>query len=381
MSGVILPGATIGVLGGGQLGRMLSQAAKRMGYRVHVFDPGDDPPAAQVSDAHTQANWDDDGALRAFAGACDRVTLEWENIPLATARAVDEVTRLLPSPAILEVAQDRAREKSFLAEIGCPLPDVRVVDSADDFDKEPAWWDAKRVLKTSAAGYDGKGQLVVTSLDEAKAGFAELGRVRCVAEAWVPYEREVSVIVARGMDGAMSFYGPIWNRHANHILDVSVYPSGLSEASSSVALGLVGRVAERLTLVGVLCVEMFVLGDGSLMVNELAPRPHNSGHVTIEACATSQFEQHLRAVAGLPLGDVGWRGPAAMVNLLGDLWVDGEPAWLDVLGEAGVSLHLYGKHDPRVGRKMGHLTALGATASEAERCVVSARSKITDSGC
>ncbi|QDU72937.1 5-(carboxyamino)imidazole ribonucleotide synthase [Mucisphaera calidilacus] len=359
MTKAILPDQTLGILGGGQLGRMTAMAAKRMGYRVHVYDPAENPSAAQVVDEHACAEWDDQDALEAFAASCDRVTLEWENIPLETARWVDATTRLLPGPEILAVAQDRSREKTFLAEAGCPLPDFRVLETIDDVDELSGWWTEQRVIKTSASGYDGKGQIVVTSHDEARAAFEELGSVCCVAEAWVAYEREVSVLIARGEDSATRTYGPIWNEHANHILDVSVHPSGLPESTCELARALAHTIAERLNLVGILCVEMFVLADGGLNVNELAPRPHNSGHLTIEACVTSQFEQHVRAVCGLPLGEVGWLAPAAMANLLGELWEGGEPDWSLVLAAAGVGLHLYGKCEPRTGRKMGHLTALG----------------------
>lgn len=373
----ILPDQTLGILGGGQLGRMTATAAKRMGYRVHVYDPGEDTSAAQVVDRHFCGDWDDAEALRAFARSCDRVTLEWENIPLDAARWVDEQTRLLPGPGVLAIAQDRSREKTFLDGAGIPLPAFRILERAEDFDREPAWWDEKRVIKTSASGYDGKGQRVSTSLDEAKHAFDALGGVPCVAEAWVPYEREVSVLIARGEDGEAAVYGPIWNQHANHILDVSVYPSGLSDAVAQRAQALARTIAEKLDLIGLICVEMFVLKDGGLLVNELAPRPHNSGHLTLEACSTSQFEQHVRAVCGLPLGEIGWRRPAAMANLLGDLWAQDVPAWDRALSLPGVALHLYGKGEPRPGRKMGHLTVLADTPETAEQRVIEARKRLS----
>ncbi|WP_428387886.1 5-(carboxyamino)imidazole ribonucleotide synthase [Mucisphaera sp.] len=376
MTHTLLPGAALGVLGGGQLGRMLAQAAKRMGYRVLVYDPAENPPAAQVTDEHIRADWNDTQALTDFANRSDRVTLEWENIPLDTIRTVEAHQTVHPSSHILAIAQDRAREKAFLAAVGCPLPDIRVVQTPDDINAEPDWWNHRRVLKTAAAGYDGKGQIVTTTSAEALAAFSDLGNVPCVGEAWVPYEREVSVIIARTHDGQTALYGPIHNQHANHILDISTYPAGLNEVTQTHALELATSIANELQLVGVLCVELFVLEDGQLMVNELAPRPHNSGHLTIEACATSQFEQQVRTICGLPLGDPTFRSPAAMANLLGDLWSDRPPNWPAAAAQPGIALHIYGKAAARPGRKMGHLTTLCPTPDAAAQAVTQARSAL-----
>lgn len=355
----ILPGAALGVLGSGQLGRMFALAARRMGYRVHVFSPEADSPTGQVADLEVVAPYDDLDAVRRFAGGVSAVTFEFENVLDTTAAACEEVTLVRPAGRVLHTTQNRLREKSFLRDRGIPVT---------PFAEAPHFAAAQypAVLKTAAFGYDGKGQRKVASAAEAQAAWESFHRQPCILETFIEYAREVSVVGARGVDGTFAHYGVIENEHANHILDVSRAPvPGADEA-----IEIARAVFEALDVVGVLCVEMFQDHAGRLMVNELAPRPHNSGHLTIEACATSQFEQQVRALCGLPLGSTEYRAPAAMANLLGDHY----PLDIErILSCPGVVLHLYGKAEARKGRKMGHLTALAPTTAEAARLVRSAR--------
>lgn len=380
---MILPGSTIGILGGGQLGRMLAASARQHGYRVVVFASEPNSPAAELADAAVVADYGDVEAVARFASGADVVTFEFENVPAASARAAAEVALVRPDPQILYVAQDRHREKSEVAAAGFSTTPYRFVPSVAEL---AAAWEAigsPAVLKTAQAGYDGKGQRRVETLEAAEAAFEGLGAVPCVLEAFVRFDRELSVVVARGESGEIRDYGVFENEHASHILDVSVAPASLQPAIEDRARALARSVAERLGLVGVACVELFCTDDGQLWFNELAPRPHNSGHLTIEAHETHQFEQQLRAVCGLPLGSVRARSPAAMVNLLGDLWgyhEDGTekraPAWERALALPGVHLHLYGKTVPRPGRKMGHLTVLAETGQQARALALAARAAL-----
>jgi 5-(carboxyamino)imidazole ribonucleotide synthase len=370
----------VGVLGSGQLGRMFALAARRMGYRVHTFSPDRDTPTGQVADLEVHADYADLDAVRAFASRVAVVTFEFENVPDRTAAAAAERAPVRPRGEVLHVCQQRLREKSFLRDAGLPVPAFAPVRTTDDLPRAARTTGLPAVLKTAAFGYDGKGQAKVGSLADAQAAFLALGGQECILEAYVPFEKEVSVVAARGLDGAFTHFGVIENVHARHILDVSVAPAGIEPGLAGEALELARAVLEKLDVVGVLCIEMFVTGQGGLAINELAPRPHNSGHLTLDAAVTSQFEQQLRAVCGLPLGSTELLRPAAMANLLGDLWAGGEPDFARACAHPEVKLHLYGKAEARPGRKMGHLTALGATAAEARSRVLAARSALVPAG-
>lgn len=369
----ILPGATIGVLGGGQLGRMFSIAARRLGYRVHTLAPEQDTPAGQISDHEVVAAYDDLDAVRAFAQNVDVVTFEFENVPTITATTAEAFAFVRPSGRILHIAQHRFREKTFLVQHGLPVSPFAPVRSHEELVKAITSVGSPAVLKTAAFGYDGKGQATVTDQKTCEAAWAAMKQQDAVLEKFVNLDREVSVVGARGVGGDVSCFGSIENAHARHILDVSVAPAGLPEPLEKEAVAITRQVMEALEYVGLLCIEFFVTRDGRLLVNELAPRPHNSGHLTFDACRTSQFEQQLRAICGLPLGSPDLLQPAAMANLLGDLWQDGEPNWAAALAFPSVKLHLYGKSEPRPGRKMGHLTAMAPARDEAIQIVTRAR--------
>ncbi len=374
MNDSILPGARIGVLGSGQLGRMFAMAARRMGYLVHTFSPETDTPTGQISDIEIPASYDDLDAVRDFARNVDVVTFEFENIPAATVEAVAEYTPVRPSGAVLHIAQHRVREKTFLARAGYPVTPFRHIRSLEDLRAALNALGHPAVLKTAGFGYDGKGQSKITSPAEAETAFASLGGREAILEAFVDFEREVSCIAARGLDGSIVNYGLIDNFHERHILDYSVAPASVSPEIAHAAREITESLLEQLDVVGVLCVEFFINRVGKLYVNEIAPRPHNSGHYTIDACVTSQFEQQLRAVCGLPLGATEMIcGAAATANLLGDLWHDGEPRWASACAFPTVKLHLYGKHEARPARKMGHLTARAHTTMEALETVRAAR--------
>jgi 5-(carboxyamino)imidazole ribonucleotide synthase len=375
--GPILPGATIGVMGAGQLGRMFAIAARRMGYRVHAFSPDRDTPTGQVADLEVSASFDDHDALVAFASRVDAVTFEFENVPSASVDIVSRHAPVRPSGHVLHVTQHRAREKTFLAGAGLPVTPFALIDSEPSLAEAVARLGCPAVLKTASFGYDGKGQAKVARADAALAAWDAIGRQPAVLEAFIDFACEVSVVAARGADGAVAHYGVIENSHRHHILDVSTAPGDVPPRAAAEAGAIARAVLEALDLVGLLCVEMFFTRDGRLLINELAPRPHNSGHLTFDAAVTSQFEQQLRAVCGLPLGSTALLRPAAMANLLGDLWSDGEPRWDAACAFPDVKLHLYGKTSARPGRKMGHLTALAATASEAKDLVVAARAALT----
>jgi 5-(carboxyamino)imidazole ribonucleotide synthase len=363
-STVILPGATVGVLGGGQLGRMFAMAARRLGYRVHTLAPDHDTPTGQIADVEINASYDDLDAVRAFARAVDVVTFEFENV---SADAVIEAERHA-------IAQHRIKEKSFLAEHGLPVAPFAQVRVEADLAAAIDAVGCPSVLKTATSGYDGKGQIKIERSADLAGAWEALGRGEAVLEAFLDLDREISVIGARGVGGDWSHFGPIENEHLRHILDVSMAPAAVPAATAALAAEITRCVMEALDFVGVLCIEFFITRDGRLVVNELAPRPHNSGHLTFDACRTSQFEQQLRAVCGLPLGSPEMLQPAAaMANLLGDIWEGGEPDWAAALAFADVKLHLYGKSLPRPGRKMGHLTALAGSTVQAKGRVLEAR--------
>ncbi len=378
MSAVVAPGAVIGVLGGGQLGRMFTLAARRMGYRVDVFAPEDDTPAGQIAYREVRAPYTDLDAVARFARGVEVVTFEFENVPAETAAVAERFAPVRPGGAFLHATQDRAREKAALTARGLPVAQYAVLASQEDIARAASAVGFPAVLKTCAWGYDGHGQRRVGSEDELRSALASLGGGPAVLERLVPFAAEVSVVGARGLDGAIALYEPTLNRHANHVLDVSLCPAPLAGPTRDAALEIARTVLRGFDVVGVACVEMFLLADGSLLVNEIAPRPHNSGHVTIDAHHCSQFEQQVRAVCGLPLGSTARQVPAAaMVNLLGDLWGGGPPDWAAALREPRARLHLYGKSEPRPGRKMGHLTVGADSVEEAEERALAARAAVT----
>jgi len=369
----ILPGATLGMLGGGQLGRYALMAARTMGYRTAVLDPDPQAPAKAVADVRFDAEFGDEAALGALAAVADVVTIEFENPPAAALELLAGRTRVAPSPTVVAIAQDRIREKQFLVESGFPVAPYAVVAAADaDPDvKYPA------ILKTARLGYDGKGQRTVGDGSMMRAAWRLLGSVPCVLEQAMKLETEVSVVVARTAGGDVAAFPVAENTHVDGILDLTVVPAAVSRRIADRAVGLAMAIADALDYVGVLAVEMFVV-DGDLIVNELAPRPHNSGHWTLDVAQTSQFAQQVRAVCGLGLGDTTMTRPgAAMVNLLGDLWSAQTPDWQPVLELPDVALHLYGKSAPRPGRKMGHLTTWARSPQEAVTLAMRARSLLT----
>lgn len=377
MTAPILPGATVGVLGSGQLGRMFAIAARRLGYRVHTLSPDQDSPTGQVADHEISASYGDLAAVAAFARQVRAVTFEFENVPSATVEALGQHVVVRPSGQVLHTTQHRVREKQFLVGAGLPVAPFAIVQTGADLQAGLATVGVPAILKTASFGYDGKGQVRIASAEEAQAAWATIGWQPAVLEGVVDFACEVSVVVARGADGDTRDYGVIENAHRHHILDVSVWPARVPAATAAEAVRVARAACDALDVVGVLCVEMFVTRHGAVIVNEMAPRPHNSGHLTIDAHVTCQFEQQLRAVCGLPLGSTAAHGPAAaMANLLGDVWAHGEPRWAAALAMPGVKLHLYGKSDPRPGRKMGHLTAVAASADEAEALVRAARTAL-----
>ncbi len=350
----LAPGATIGILGGGQLGRMTAMAAARLGYRCHVYAPEAEAPAAEVAAAHTRAAWDDEEALAAFARSVDVVTLEWENVPPETVDFLARFVPTRPDAAVLRVTRDRLEEKAALDDLGVAVARFLPVDGPEDLERALRTLGVPFLVKTRRFGYDGKGQWRVDAAgDLARVVDALAGRP-AIAEAWVDFRLEVSVVTARRPDGARASFDPVHNVHEGGILRRTYAPAPIPPELAARAVAVAERVAERLGVVGLLAVEMFVTREGEILVNELAPRPHNSGHWTIDACLTSQFEQHVRAVCGLPLGSPARLFDATMINLLGEEAAD----WRRWLEEPGARLHLYGKREMRPGRKMGHVTLL-----------------------
>jgi 5-(carboxyamino)imidazole ribonucleotide synthase len=354
----LAPGATIGILGGGQLGRMLALAAARLGLKAHIYCDEEDAPAFQVAHAKTRAAYSDEAALESFAAACDVVTFEFENVPDATAKFLSDHVAVAPSARALAVAQDRLLEKSFIAELGIATAGFAGVGSEADARAAFERLGGACVLKTRRLGYDGKGQIKVASSMEAARAFAQLGAVPCILEKFVDFAFEASIVAAHGRDGGFAAYDPPKNEHENHILRRSTVPSPLTEEQVASAIAIARRIADALDYVGVLGVELFVGRDGALAVNEIAPRVHNSGHWTLEACVTSQFEQHIRAIAGWPLGDAARHSDAVMENIIGTE----HDEWLDYAGRRA-GLHLYGKGEARPGRKMGHITTIAPYGS------------------
>jgi 5-(carboxyamino)imidazole ribonucleotide synthase len=372
----VLPGSRIGVLGSGQLGRMFAIAARRMGYRVLTYSPDRDTPTGQIADVEIDAPYEDLDRVREFASSVDVMTFEFENVPAATAEAASRCTVVRPAGSVLHVTQHRLREKTFLRNHGFPVTRFEPIRRVEDLRRAMLGF-GPAILKTAGFGYDGKGQYRVKTLAEAEAAWAAMGYQEAVLEAVVDFAGEISVIGARSCAGECIFFAPFCNLHTNGILDISSSPAPFDWRVASRAEEIARGVLEALNVTGVLCVEFFVTGDRDLLINELAPRPHNSGHLSIDSCVTSQFEQQLRAVCGLPLGSTEMLRPAAMANLLGDIWVTGEPDWPAACALPEIKLHLYGKSEPRPGRKMGHLTATAETAAQAEQIVRAARSRLS----
>ena len=372
MTGVILPGGTLGVLGGGQLGRMFVHAAQSMGYFTAVLDPDPDSPAGLVSPHHIQTAYQSPVGLASLGKACAAVTTEFENVPAESLRALASSHRVAPGADAVAIAQDRAREKSHFAACGVPCAPYAVVETPAHLDAVPADL-LPGILKTARLGYDGKGQVRVGTRAELAAAWAQLKSQPCVLEKMLALDFECSVIVARGLDGQIVHLPPQRNLHRAGILAVTeVYEGNLPGVPADRAVAATKKIANDLGYVGVLCVEFFVLKDGSLVVNEMAPRPHNSGHYSLDACDVSQFELQVRTLAGLPLTQPRLHSSAVMLNLLGDLWAAGEPPWAAVLALPGAHLHLYGKREARAGRKMGHLNVTAATPAQARAVALQA---------
>lgn len=361
----ILPGSAIGVLGSGQLGRMFAIAARRMGYRVHTLSPDSDTPTGQVADVEVNAEYEDLEAIRKFASEVSVVTFEFENVPTETAEAAEKCAPVRPAGHILHTTQHRLREKTFLSRSGFPLTPFRRIGSLADLQLAIAEMGLPAILKTADFGYDGKGQFRITHASELEAAWTAVGQREAVLEALVDFDREISVVAARSESGGIVHYGAIENQHQNGILKVSLAPARVSADAARRAVEITHELLASLNVIGVLCVEFFLKRDGDLLINELAPRPHNSGHFSFDASVTSQFEQQLRAVCNLPLGSTEQLTPAAMVNLLGDIWNTHEPNWAAAAAIPNAKINLYGKLSPRPGRKMGHLTALAHSVEQA----------------
>ena len=376
---ILLPGATLGILGSGQLGRMLALAARQLGYRIHVYSPESDSPAGQIADREWVGNYEDLDQVREFARGVDVVTFEFENVPTSTSAACAEFAPVRPDGRVLHITQQRLREKTFLADHGIPVTPFRRVTTLAELEAAARELGRSAVLKTASFGYDGKGQQKLTADSDLPAALARLQGAEGIYEAYVDFVKEISVVAARSVSGEFRAFPIFENEHAHHILDVTFCPAELTPALAHGAMDISRRILEALEVVGLLTVELFVTRAGELLVNELAPRTHNSGHLTLDACVTSQFEQQLRAVCGLPLGSVDLLASGAMANLLGDEWfrASGTPHWASALADPFVKLHLYGKGEPRAGRKMGHLNATGKTVSEAIARVREARRRLT----
>jgi 5-(carboxyamino)imidazole ribonucleotide synthase len=373
---VILPGARLGMLGGGQLGQMFTVAARTMGYRVTVLDPDPDSPAGGIADLHLCAAYQDQAALRQMGESCQVVTTEFENVPAAALEFLRSHCPVRPSAGALAIAQDRIAEKSFARDQGIDTARFAPITTVADLAGALREVGTPALLKTSRLGYDGKGQAAADSLADAERAFESFGRVPCILEERLTLEREVSVVLARSASGEIATFPVGENRHLAGILDTSVVPAGISSALADQARRYAVTLASALDYVGVLGVELFVVAGDRILFNEMAPRPHNSGHYSQDACITDQFEQQVRAVCGLPLGDTSLLSPVCMVNLLGDLWSNGEPQWERALAHPRARLHLYGKREARPGRKMGHLNLLADDPHAALAEALAARAQV-----
>jgi 5-(carboxyamino)imidazole ribonucleotide synthase len=379
---MIPPGKTIGVLGGGQLGRMFAHAAERLGYRVHIYEPEPNGPAGEVAAQETNRPYTDVEALAAFARSVDVVTYEFENIPAEPLWTIENLVPLHPLSNVLEICQNRMREKNWLRKNGFPHVPFAEVEAGDDLGAAIRKIGLPCVVKTADFGYDGKGQIKVSDEATLAKAVASFAKQRCVIEKFIDFKCELSVLVARSSAGEVKVFPVAENIHTKHILDFSIVPARITEAVRGDAEKLALAIVEKLGVVGLLAIELFLTDRGEILVNELAPRPHNSGHWTLDACVTSQFEQHVRAVCGLPLGDVSVVFPVVMVNILGDAWkwadgkLVGDANWKAILAEPRAKLHLYGKKEPRIGRKMGHFTVTAATADSALEAARALKSRL-----
>lgn len=361
----IMPGATLGVLGGGQLGRMFVMAAQQMGYQVVVLDPTISSPAGRIAEHFICADYADHSALKKLSTQCAAITTEFENIPAESLKWLAESCVVRPDAHSVSIAQDRISEKQFLATNGFSVAPYTCIKQQHDISTQNSADLLPGILKVSQFGYDGKGQKYVVDGAELIAAYAQLDHGVCVLEKFMPLEVEISVVVARGKDGELKIFPVSENQHVNGILDISIAPARISQELTQQAQNIASNIVEKLNYEGVLCVEFFVLKTGELLINEIAPRPHNSGHYSINACTTSQFEQQVRALCGIPLGETTQHSAAVMVNLLGDLWQNGEPDWNQILQHPSTKLHLYGKTEARPGRKMGHYTVLSTDIDRA----------------
>ncbi len=373
---MIQPGATLGLLGGGQLGRMFTQAAQRMGFEVHVLDPDPGSPAGRIAARHIQAAYTDPAALAELGRASRAVTTEFENVPAESLAALRAYCPVRPGPEAVQLTQDRLIEKRFARANGLATAEYHAILSEGDCAPALAAVGLPALIKTARLGYDGKGQAAVNSAEDARAAFRRFGGQACILEERLTLDLEISVVLTRGEDGRVVAFPVAENRHLSGVLDATVAPARIADDLARRARDAAGVMAAAMKYTGTMAVEFFIAG-GRLLVNELAPRPHNSGHYTLDACATDQFEQQVRALAGLPLGEPAMLSPAAMVNLLGDLWREGEPRWDQALTDPRIHLHLYGKLEPRPGRKMGHLTALAPSPDEALAAALAARQRLS----
>ena len=374
---MILPNATLGVLGGGQLGRMFTLAAYSMGYRVVVLDPDPHSPAGLIADQHIKANYRDHAALQMLGDECAAVTTEFENVPAESMEYLEKFCAVRPNAEAVRIAQDRIREKTFVQDHGLATAAFAAIYEDADIVAAIETLTAPLLMKTASLGYDGKGQVQVNTLAEARSAFEQLGNAACVLEEMVDLEREISVILARSINGQTSVYPVGENRHVNGILDTTIVPATLDATLGEQAIDMATRLADSMDYCGILAVEFFCTRQGDLLINELATRPHNSGHYTVDACTTSQFEQQVRMMCGLPPADTQMLSPVVMTNLLGDIWKDGEPDWQQVLNEPQAHLHLYGKKEARPGRKMGHINCLAADVEQALATTARIRSALS----
>ncbi|MFW5451511.1 MAG: 5-(carboxyamino)imidazole ribonucleotide synthase [Methylophagaceae bacterium] len=361
----ILPGATLGMLGGGQLGRMFTTAAQTMGYKVIVLEPDPNSPAGIIADQHICAKYTDKGALNQLAELCDAITTEFENIPATTLSYLEAKTIVHPSSKALASTQNRIIEKQFIGSLGINVAPFAAIRSNDDIDAIEHSFQFPAILKVANFGYDGKGQVVCEAADDVRAAFTSLEGVECVLEQRINLEREISTVLARGQSGDITHFPIAENIHVNGILHATTVPSNVPEQQSQIALEMADKIANGLDYVGTMAVEFFVSTDGDILANEIAPRPHNSGHFTLDACETSQFEQQVRMLCGLPSGNCELISPVVMINILGDVWGNSVPNWQSLLSQAQNKLHLYGKKEARVGRKMGHFNVLAPTLDQA----------------
>jgi len=358
---MILPGATLGMLGGGQLGRMFTTAAQTMGYNVIVLDPDANSPAGIIADQHICAKYTDEAALQQLAELCDAITTEFENIPAATLSFLEAQTVVHPSSQALATTQNRIVEKQFIASLGIPVAPFAAIRSTADIDAIASSFQLPAILKVANFGYDGKGQVVCETIDAVRQAFQALGNVDCVLEQRIDLEREVSTVLARAQSGEITNFPVAENVHINGILHATTVPSSVSVQLTQTAIQMADKIAEGLGYVGIMAVEFFISQQGDVIANEIAPRPHNSGHFTLDACETSQFEQQVRMLCGLPSGNCELKSPVVMINILGDVWGSSEPHWDKLLSQPNNKLHLYGKKEARPGRKMGHFNVLATS--------------------